>query len=114
MAERARPGSLLPRSASSEPPAPVDFMQAYLYLHAVMKQITVRGVSGELGKRLSEVSRSTGKSLNSTVLDLLSQAVGLSDRRAWLERFATWEPSEVEEVDRAVRSQRTIDAKLWK
>lgn len=79
-----------------------------------MKQITVRGVPDELGRRLAEVSEASGKSLNATVLGLLARAVGLDDRRAWLERFTTWSPEEVAELDQASRAQRAIDAKLWK
>jgi plasmid stability protein len=79
-----------------------------------MKQITVRGVPEELGRRLEGVSKARGKSLNATVLELLAKAVGLGDRRAWLERFTTWGPEEVDELDRASRAQRAIDAKLWK
>lgn len=91
-----------------------DNMQAHSYPHAVMKQLTVRGVPEALGRRLEEVSEATGKSINATVLELLTKAVGLSDRRAWLERFTTWGPDEVAELDQASRSQRAIDAKLWK
>lgn len=89
-------------------------MKACQYIHAFMKQLTVRGVPDELGRRIQEASRASGKSLNATVLELLTTAVGLSDRRAWLERFMTWSPDEVAELDQFSRSQRAIDAKLWK
>lgn len=79
-----------------------------------MKQITVRGVPEELGRRLEQVSEARGKSLNATVLDLLAKAVGMSSRREWLERFTTWGPEEVAELDLSSRAQRAIDAKLWK
>lgn len=79
-----------------------------------MKQITVRGVPEELGRRLERVSEARGLSLNATVLELLTKAVGLSDRREWLERFTTWGADEVDELDRSSRAQRVIDARLWK
>mgnify|MGYP001574673029 CR=1 FL=1 len=79
-----------------------------------MKQITVRGVPEELGRRLEKASAARGKSLNATVLELLANAVGMSDRREWIERFTTWGPEEVAELDLSSRSQRAIDAKLWK
>ena len=79
-----------------------------------MKQITVRGVPEELGRRLEKISEARGRSLNATVLELLAKAVGMSDRREWLERFTTWGPEEVAELDRSSRTQRAIDAKLWK
>ncbi|MBI2378581.1 MAG: hypothetical protein HYV07_31570 [Deltaproteobacteria bacterium] len=79
-----------------------------------MKQITVRGVTEELGRRLVETAEAKGMSLNATVLDLLGEAVGLSNRRAWLDRFTDWSPEEVEELNESVRVQRGIDAKLWR
>lgn len=79
-----------------------------------MDRLTIRGVGEELGNRLRQISKVEGKSINSTVLELLEKAVGLSDRREWLNRFMTSTPSEVEEIDRDSRAQRTIDEKLWR
>ena len=78
------------------------------------KQVTVRGVSPELGRRLTEIARSRGKSVNATVLDILEGAAGLDPRRAWLRRFMTATPQDVRELDAAVMAQRKVDAKLWK
>lgn len=78
------------------------------------KQITVRGVSAELSRRLARVSRERGKSLNTTVLELLEEAVGTPARRAWLERWATASEADSEELLRAVRDARTVDARDWR
>lgn len=78
------------------------------------KQISVRGVSPQLSRRLTEMSRARGKSVNSTVLELLEHAVGLDGRRDWLRRFMTWTPEEVREFDAILREQRTVDEKLWR
>jgi len=78
------------------------------------KQLTVRGVSPELGQRLAELSRARGKSVNATVLEILAGATGLDSRLAWLERFMTWDAADVRAMDAAVRGQRAVDRKLWR
>ena len=91
-------------------------MKAFLYIHDVMgsKQISVRGVSPQLSRRLSEMSRARGKSVNAMVLEVLEQAAGLNGRKDWLRRFMTWTSDEVREFDSILREQRTIDEKLWR
>ena len=76
-------------------------------------QITVRNVPEELARRLAKLAEASGRSLNATVLDLLERATGIDGRRARLERYATWSKADVEEFDRALRLQRTIDPELW-
>jgi hypothetical protein len=94
----------------------LDIVQAENYLHDVMaaRQITVRGVSPELGRRLAELSRARGKSLNSTVLELLETAAGVDQRMTWLRRFMTWSAGDVRAMDQAVAAQRKVDAKPWR
>jgi hypothetical protein len=48
------------------------------------------------------------------VVEILERAVGAEERRRRLARYATWEPEEVEEFDRALAAQRTIDEELWR
>ena len=78
------------------------------------KQITVRGVSPELGQRLGELSRARGKSVNATVLEILEGAAGVNRRMSWLRRFMTWGPEDVRAMDEAVKAQRAVDRKLWR
>ena len=78
------------------------------------KQITVRGVSPELDRRLGELSRARGKSLNATVLELLESAAGLDERLTWLRRIMTWTADDVRGMDAVVRAQRAVDKKLWR
>jgi plasmid stability protein len=79
-----------------------------------MKQLTVRHVSKELAKRLDALAEARGKSVNSVVLELLTRAVGLDERVARLERYATWSAEDAAEFDRALAAQRTIDEALWR
>lgn len=79
-----------------------------------MKQLTVRNVSKELAKRLDALAEARGQSVNSVVLDLLTQAVGLDERVARLKRYATWSAEDAAEFERALAAQRTIDEELWR
>lgn len=47
------------------------------------------------------------------MLDLLERATGIDARRARLERYTAWSKADVEDFERALRAQRTIDPKLW-
>jgi plasmid stability protein len=76
-------------------------------------QITVRNVPKELARRLSKLAEANGQSLNATVLDLLERATGLDGRLARLEHYTTWSKEDVEEFERSLRAQRTIDRELW-
>jgi hypothetical protein len=76
-------------------------------------QITVRNVSKELARRLAKLAEASGRSINATVLDLLERATGIDGRRARLERYTTWSKADVEDFDRSLRAQRTIDPGLW-
>ncbi len=78
------------------------------------KQLTIRGVSDELGRRLSRLSRERAQSVNSTALRILEQALGVDARRRRLERYATWSDTDVTEFDRALSDQRVIDDGLWR
>ncbi len=78
------------------------------------KQLTIRGVSDEVGSRLESLSRAKGRSVNSTVLQILESAVGVDERRRRLERYATWTREDLEEFEQALAAQRQIDDELWR
>lgn len=78
------------------------------------KQLTIRGVSEEVGQRLESLSRERGQSVNTTVLEILAAAVGIDERRRRLARYATWTPEDVAEFQQALAAQRTIDDPLWR
>jgi hypothetical protein len=78
------------------------------------RQLTIRGVSEEIGQRLERLSRERGQSLNATVLAILGSAVGVNERRQRLTRYATWTPAEAEEFNEALAAQRTTDDPLWR
>ena len=76
-------------------------------------QITLRNVDPELSRRLRAVSAERGESLNSTVLRLLKDAVGLDARRDRLRRYVTWTADDLAEFTDALHAQRVVDERYW-
>lgn len=79
-------------------------------MHAFMsRQLTIRGVPDEVRKRLEDLSRARGQSLNATVLAILASAVGVDERRQRMARYTTWTPEDLAEFSEALAVQRTLD-----
>ncbi len=78
------------------------------------KQLTIRGVPDEVGRRLESVSRARGQSINATVLDILSNAMGTDLRRGSLRRYMTWTQEDMADFEAALASQRSTDDPLWR
>jgi plasmid stability protein len=78
------------------------------------RQLTIRGVSEEVGQRLESLSRARGQSVNATVLAILEAAVGVDERRRRLARYTTWTAEDLKEFNEALAEQRTIDDPLWR
>jgi hypothetical protein len=79
-----------------------------------MRQLTIRNVSDPLGKKLDELSRRTGKSINTLVLELLNGALGVKGRGARLKSYVTWSANDVREFEEALEPQRQVDEALWR
>jgi hypothetical protein len=83
-----------------------------------MKHLTIRNVPEELGDRLLEEKRVRGRSLNQTVLELLSQAVGLSGQRQRSNGLGTlagtWTAEDQAEFEDAIEGMEEIDEELWR
>jgi hypothetical protein len=77
------------------------------------KQLTIRGVSDEIGQRLIAISREQGKSVNTVVLEILESAVGVNERKQRLHRYTTWTEEDLAEFEIALNAQRVIDDELW-
>lgn len=77
------------------------------------KQLTIRGVSEDLSRRLARLGRERGQSVNVLARSILEEAVGIQARRARLKRYATWTQGEVEAFENALADQRVIDDELW-
>ena len=73
------------------------------------RQLTIRGVPDDVGRRLKTLSRAKGQSVNATVLEILATAVGADERRRRLARYTTWNKEDSAEFDEALAAQRSID-----
>jgi len=81
---------------------------------AMAKQMTIRGVPNEVSWKLESLSQARHQSINATVLQILTAAVGFDQRRERLERYATWTPEDLVEFRQALADQRQIDDDLWR
>jgi plasmid stability protein len=80
-----------------------------------MKHLTIRNCPSELDTALQTETRRRGQSLNQTVIQLLSQALGVaSHKQNGLQRFAGgWSEEEFAEFERANASSSMLDPEIW-
>jgi len=86
-----------------------------------MTQLTVRGFDKELERRLREVARRDGVSLNRAALHLLRRGAGLGDAPARTNQVGNaldhlagaWSATEADEVRAATRVFERVDPELW-
>jgi len=87
-----------------------------------MKQLTIRGFDEELSRRIRQLARREGISLNRAVLTLLRRGAGLGrpvddpdivgDSLDHL--IGTWTAEQAAEMDRALEDFGRIDDDMWK
>lgn len=78
------------------------------------RQLTIRNVPDAVTKRLERLSRERQQSLNTTVVNLLTESVSYNARRERLERYVTWTEEDVASFNEALRLQRAVDDDLWR
>lgn len=76
-------------------------------------QLTIRGVTDELNRRLTKLGKSKGQSVNTVALRILEDAVGIDARRQRLDRYMTWSAADLKDFEAALKDQRVIDDELW-
>ena len=87
-----------------------------------MNQLTIRGFDDELARRIRELARREGISLNRAVLKLLRRGAGLGDgiRNADTvgdsldHLIGTWTREEAAELDRALPDLSQVDDAKWR
>ena len=86
----------------------------------VLKQLSIRGFDEELAKRLEEVARSRGISLNKAALFLLRKGAGLQEPSRTnvvgdsLDRFiGSWSAEEETQLLEALAVFEQVDESLW-
>ncbi len=86
-----------------------------------MKQLTIRGVSEELHRKLRSGADQHDVSVNRYVLAIIKKQLGYSDHGALPEAeyddldylAGTWSQQQYQELRDFLQVQRTIDADLW-
>ena len=85
-----------------------------------MKSITVHNIDTQTIQRIEEISRSTGKSLNKVIKELLHDSLGINTTKRDLkeqefgEFFGVWTEEEYEGFQRNMKDFDQIDESDWK
>lgn len=82
-----------------------------------MKYLTIRGISLALAQALGQETARRGTSLNQTVIDLLSQALGVGAARrsnGLRELAGTWGEEEFARFEQAIAPTEQLDEELWR
>lgn len=81
-----------------------------------MKNLTIRNLPDEVAEALEKEKAQRGESLNQTVIDLLSQGLGVGAVRSnGLARLAgAWSEKDLRRFEKAVAPLEKIDAELWR
>ena len=87
-----------------------------------VKQLTVRGFDKDLERRLRDVARTRGVSLNQAALILLREGAGLESPRRPAKvvgdsldhLIGTWSKAEEREFLQAIRELEEVDPALWR
>ena len=75
-------------------------------------QLSVRRVTSELSRRLNGLRLKRKQSLNQTVLDLLSEAVGLRPA-PWTDRYTQGSTADARSLQGALKDMRKVDPRDW-
>lgn len=87
-----------------------------------MKQITLRGISGDIERMIKREAERKGLSINKAFISLLEKATGTKKRRQKRKFLhhdldhlcGIWTKREIKEFTKNIGFQRTIDEDLWK
>ena len=82
-----------------------------------MRQITLRGMDPEVERTIRRMAKTTGKSLNRVILDMIHQHIGLNEKKplaASLKELAGgWSDEEAAEFLDSIKSCKQIDEEMW-
>ena len=80
-----------------------------------MKTLTVRNLPPDVADALEREKKRRGTSLNQTVIELLTQSLGVRGTRSngLAELAGTWSEDELADFERAVAPFETVDPDLW-
>jgi hypothetical protein len=82
-----------------------------------MRQITLRGMDPEVERTIRRMAKTTGKSLNRVILDMIEQYTGLNKKKlpaASLKELAGgWSDEDVAEFLDSIKPCEQIDEEMW-
>ena len=85
-----------------------------------MNAITLRNIPPNLSRRVEQRAKEKGLSMNRTVIQILEDSLGTSNKRAAqlhhdLDHLAgSWSKVEAKEFDEDLTAQRRVDPELWR
>lgn len=86
-----------------------------------MSSLSIRGIDDELSERLKQLALEEKKSVNSVVIDVLKQHLGIIKSKRFTQSFhdldqlfGAWGQEQFNTVQGRVDAERHIDAELWK
>lgn len=84
-----------------------------------MKSITVHGIEKETEKLINARAKSAGTSVNKTVKDLLSKALGIGQgtnnhRDEFRDLFGVWTEADEKQFGKAVKDLEAVQPEDWK
>ncbi|HSB05188.1 MAG TPA: hypothetical protein VLK23_08315, partial [Thermodesulfobacteriota bacterium] len=87
-----------------------------------LRQITLRGIPGEVERMIKKEAEKNGSSLNKAFISVLEKTIGKKKKvhdRKLLHRdldhlCGVWTKREAEEFIKSVEFQRTVDEDVWK
>ncbi len=83
-----------------------------------MNTITVRGIDNEVSRALKEKAKKERTSVNSIILEVIKEALGLKKRKTIyhdLDHLAgTWNEKDFKDFKNKITDFETIDEKIWK
>ena len=82
-----------------------------------MRQITLRGMDPEVERTIRRMAKTTGKSLNRVILDMIHQYTGLSKKKPPAESLGElaggWSDKDAAEFLDSIKSCEQIDKEMW-
>jgi plasmid stability protein len=82
-----------------------------------MKTLTVRNLPKQVAEALNRERRRSDRSLNQTVIDVLSRGLGIGaegPRRNGLAKLAgTWTEADLQQFNEAVAAFDAVDSEMW-
>ena len=86
-----------------------------------MSSLSIRGIDDELSERLKQLAIEEQKSVNSVVLNVLKQHLGIIKGKKFTQSFhdldqlfGSWDSTQFNTIQGTVDSERHIDPEIWK